>query len=176
MLQHSHIDPDPSAPSAVSARCRILTLRQALDLQHDNLAKTVDKDPHRAGLVVRLRRRVESLSAVPRMSMSGPGVSNIVDNIMGDITLEGMDVGDQPPQLDMPSAATAGDTSDAFNEMLGAVTSSGGMEAGTGRVATSGPDPDEGIGLMDAAELDDVLGMADMGNPEFMDLDMEGMF
>lgn len=178
---------------STTPRCRILTLRHALDLEHEDLAKTIDKDPHRAELIVRLRRRVEALSSILRMP--GTGVSNMVDNIMNDIELNGMNTSEQP-QLGMQepgteagngtgapgTSAAAGGTSDAFNEILGTVTST--AEAGTGQTATSGPDQSQGVssmggagmpGLMDAAELDDVLGM-DMGNPEFIDLDMEGMF
>ena len=195
MLNHMNSNGSPTVP-----KCSILTLRQALDLEHEDLAKTIDKDPHRAELIVRLRRRVEALSSILRMP--GPGVSNMVDNIMGGITLDGMDASEQP-QLDMQepgteagtgagtgvgvpgASAAAGGTNDAFNDILGAVTST--AEAGTGtQAATSGPDQGQGQGvssmdnagmpgLMDAAELDDVLGM-DMGNPEFIDLDMEGMF
>ncbi|OAX79225.1 hypothetical protein ACJ72_06457 [Emergomyces africanus] len=176
----------PTDPSKDAVpRCPILTLRDALNLERDNIPKLMDSDTLRAELIVRLNRRVDALTAVPQMPQE---VSNIdVGNIMQDINLEEEDMGlsgqrhhqegEQPGQQDQ-GTDNAGDLSDMLDAAVAAAT--GGD--GTGNTQGMGMGGIGGIGMgmesgMDTS-IDDVLNGADMGvgNPEFLDLDMEGMF
>ncbi|CAL5873937.1 uncharacterized protein PFLUO_LOCUS8222 [Penicillium psychrofluorescens] len=158
-------------------RCPILTLRDALTLQHENVPKISEKDPLRAEMIVRLWRRVNVLMAPPSQ-VSNIDVSNIINNMH--IGIEGQD------RMDLePSAAGVGDNAvsdedpDNINQMLdnaaaAAAAAAVGMDTGVDVGQDMGLD--SGGAGMDA--IDDVLNAADMavGNPEFLDLDMEGMF
>ncbi|KAJ5949659.1 hypothetical protein N7454_001243 [Penicillium verhagenii] len=151
-------------------RCQILTLRDALALQHDNVPKISEKDPLRAEIIVRLWRRVSMLTTPPAQ-VPNIDVSSIIHN---------MDLGvDTSDRMDLePSAGVGGavgdDDSENIDQMLdnAAAAAAAGMDGGIGQDMGL----DEGTAGMDA--IDDVLNAADMavGNPEFLDLDMEGMF
>jgi mediator of RNA polymerase II transcription subunit 5 len=195
---HAVLDPS----RAISApKGPVLTLRDALNLQHDSLAKVIEKDPQRAELIVRLHRRVDALTAIPQMS--APAVQSMVDNIMGGISLEdvgngeaqqqsgqiGLEQGQQQQMsLDAQGAASLvgpGGTDEIFdNEMLGGAAAGTGEAGGvTTTFGTGDQSQNQGAGvansgMMSTADFDEMLGMADMGvgNPEFIDLDMEGMF
>ncbi|OOQ86290.1 Mediator of RNA polymerase II transcription subunit 5 [Penicillium brasilianum] len=161
---------DPTKESL--PRCAILTLRDALSLQHENVPKISEKDALRAQVIVRLWRRV-GLLAAPPSRVSNIDVSNIIQNM--ELGVEGQDR--------MNLDATGGDIGDAgvgdddpgnIDQMLdkAAAAAAAGMDGGVGQDMGL----DGGVGGMDA--IDDVLNAADMavGNPEFLDLDMEGMF
>ncbi|KAJ5095275.1 hypothetical protein N7532_007566 [Penicillium argentinense] len=159
-------------------RCPTLTLRDALNLQHENIPKISEKDPLRAELIVRLWRRVSVLAAPPSQ------VANIdVSNIIQNMHLGGVD-GQDRMDLEQPGGIGNGvdeDNPDNINDMLdkAAAAAAAGMEGGVNVGQDLGLDVG-GTGMdttgMDA--IDDVLNAADMavGNPEFLDLDMEGMF
>jgi mediator of RNA polymerase II transcription subunit 5 len=157
-------------------RCAILTLRDALVLQHENVPKISEKDPLRAEMIVRLSRRVNVLMAPPSQ-VSNIDVSNIINNMH--IGIEGQE------RMDLkPTAAGVGDNGvggdedqENISKMLdkaAATATAVGIEGGVGVGQDMGLDAGD-VG-MDA--IDDVLNAADMavGNPEFLDLDMEGMF
>lgn len=164
-------------------RCPILTLRDALALQHDNVPKISEKDPVRAEIVVRLWRRVSVLAAPPSQ------VSNIdVSNIIQNMHLGGVDGQDR---MDLePTAGGVGDhgvgddNPDNISDMLdkAAAAAAAGMDGGIGVGQDLGQDlglnVDTGMDTTGMDAIDDVLNAADMavGNPEFLDLDMEGMF
>ncbi|PGH16396.1 hypothetical protein AJ79_01727 [Helicocarpus griseus UAMH5409] len=182
---------DPSKDAV--PRCPILTLRDALVLERDSLPKLIDTDTLRAELIVRLNRRVDALATVPRMSQGVPNID--VGNIMQDINLEeeqmGMghqgqqghgQEGQQPGQQGQGSEDTGN-----FNEMLDAAAAAAAASGGEGNGGGNGQDlgiggmGDMGMGIgMDSGmhtNIDDMLNGTDMvGNPEFLDLDMEGMF
>ncbi|KAJ5570869.1 hypothetical protein N7535_004529 [Penicillium sp. DV-2018c] len=158
-------------------RCPILTLRDALALQHGTVPKVAESDPLRAEVIVRLSRQVNLLMAAPSQ-VSNIDVSNIIQNmhlgVEGQVHRTGLE--------GAPQAGDAEDDSDNINQILdtAAAAAAAGMDSGmdSGMV---GQDMGQGMGLdvgdgMDA--IDDVLNAADMavGNPEFLDLDMEGMF
>ncbi|KAJ5907889.1 hypothetical protein N7495_000571 [Penicillium taxi] len=155
-------------------RCSILTLRDALALQHDNVLKTSEKDPLRAQIIVRLWRRVGVLTAPPQVS--NIDVSNIIHNMhLGVEAQDHMDRMDLEPNAANVGGTGVGEDDDHINQMLdnaAAAAAATGMDTGLGQdmgldTSTAG---------MDA--IDDVLNAAEMavGNPEFLDLDMEGMF
>ncbi|KAK2777681.1 mediator complex subunit [Emmonsiellopsis sp. PD_33] len=179
---------DPSKD--VVPRSPILTLRDALALERDQLPKMIENDTLRAELVVRLNRRVEALSAVPQMAQE---VSNIdVGDIMEDINLGdeqmgigsgGQGQGQAGEQTGQPGQG--GEDVGNLDGMLDAVAGAGaeggvggeqGMGMGMGMDGMGGMGGMSMGGGMDG--IDDVLNAADMGvdNPEFLDLDMEGMF
>ncbi|EKV19538.1 Mediator of RNA polymerase II transcription subunit 5 [Penicillium digitatum PHI26] len=156
-------------------RCAILTLRDALLLQHENVAKISESDPLRAEVVVRLARRVNILMAPPSQ-VSNVDVSNIIQNMH--LGVEGqedrMDL--EPSAADVARNTVNEDDPDNINQMLDKAAAdavAAGMDGGIG--VSQNLRLDSGAG-MDA--IDDVLNAADMavGNPEFLDLDMEGMF
>ncbi|KGO46374.1 Mediator complex, subunit Med5, fungi [Penicillium expansum] len=156
-------------------RCAILTLRDALSLQHENVPKISESDPLRAEVVVRLARRVNMLMAPPSQ-VSNIDVSNIIQNMH--LGVEGqedrMDL--EPSAADVARNTVSEDDPDNINQMLdkaAADAAAAGMDGDIGVGQDMGLDSGAG---MDA--IDDVLNAADMavGNPEFLDLDMEGMF
>ncbi|KAB8255036.1 mediator of RNA polymerase II transcription subunit 5 [Aspergillus pseudonomiae] len=146
-------------------RCPILTLRDALNSQHENVPKLSEKDPLRAEVIVRLYRRVNALmtltSQMPNLDMS---------NIIQDMQLGVEDHG----QMDLEPTGAGHDVGDDdaanLNRMLdnAAAAAAAGLDSGMGQSMG---------GALDTS-IDDVLNAADMavGNPEFLDLDMEGMF
>nr|A1CGW7.2 RecName: Full=Mediator of RNA polymerase II transcription subunit 5; AltName: Full=Mediator complex subunit 5 [Aspergillus clavatus NRRL 1] len=163
--QNSHHPVDPSKEAL--PRCAVLTLRDALALQHENVPKLAEKDPLRAEVVVRLARRVAALLAPPSQ-VPNLDVNNIIQNMQLGIE------GSGPMELDGPGPA-ADDDDDAENihrmiDNAAAAAAAAGMDSGVG-VGVG-----QGTGL--DTSIDDVLNAADMavGNPEFLDLDMEGMF
>ncbi|KAJ5718183.1 hypothetical protein N7488_003829 [Penicillium malachiteum] len=155
-------------------RCSILTLRDALSLQHENVPKISEKDHLRAEIIVRLSRRVRLLSTPPSQ-VSNIDVSNIIQNM--DLGVDGQDRMDLEPSAVDGQPSIGDEDPDNINQMLdnAAAAAVAGMDGGVGGV---GQDMglDHGTAGMDA--IDDVLNAADMavGNPEFLDLDMEGMF
>jgi mediator of RNA polymerase II transcription subunit 5 len=165
------IDPMKESPP----RCPILTLRDALTLAHENVPKLSEKDPLRAEVVVRLWRRVNLLMAPPSQ-VSNIDVSNIIQNMH--LGVEGHDRMDMEPSAADVAGNTVGeDDPDNINQMLdkaAAAAAAAGMDGGIG--VAQDMELDAGGAGLDA--IDDVLNAADMavGNPEFLDLDMEGMF
>ncbi|KAL1961468.1 hypothetical protein VTN77DRAFT_1841 [Rasamsonia byssochlamydoides] len=169
---------DPSKEAL--PRCPILTLRDALIFQHENVPKISEKDPLRAEVIVRLNRRVNALLAPPS-HVSNLDVSNIIDNM----NLQGgvgghdqIDLGSAEPGMTGGGMAGSGENIDQMlNEAAAAAAAAtagvdnGGRPQGVG-VDGAGP----GTGM--DTSIDDMLNAADMGvgNPEFLDLDMEGMF
>lgn len=159
--------------------CAILTLRDALALQHENVPKLSETDPLRAEVIVRLARRVNMLMAPPSQ-VSNIDVSNIIQNMH--LGVEGQDRMDLEPSANV--SGNAEDESDDINQMLDKAAAGIGMEGSMdgGMDGGIGVGQDMGLGSgggMDAIDaIDDVLNAADMavGNPEFLDLDMEGMF
>lgn len=155
----------------------ILTLRDALNLDHSDVPRISEKDPLRAELIVRLHRRINHLTAataqVPSLDMS-----NILSNMPAPPPSSSFERGPQPattsamdleppaeanPAGDETGAGGGGDDSGDLSQMLDDATAA--VAAGM---------PDSGLG-----SIDDVLNAADIaavGNPEFLDLDMEGMF
>lgn len=158
-------------------RCPILTLRDALILQYENVPKISEKDPLRAEVIVRLWRRVSVLTAPPSQ-VSNIDVSNIIQNMH--LGVDGHDRMDlEPTGAGVGSTTVDEEDRDNINQMLDKATADAAAAAAAGIEGGVGV-PDIGLGDsaagMDA--IDDVLNAADMavGNPEFLDLDMEGMF
>ncbi|KAJ5113477.1 hypothetical protein N7456_002011 [Penicillium angulare] len=159
-------------------RCSVLTLRDSLAVQHDNVPRVSEKDSLRAEIIVRLWRRVSVLMAPPSQ-VSNIDVSNIIQNM--DLGVDGQDRMDLEPSSGVGGTGMGDDDSDNINQMLdnaAAAAAAAGMEGNVGVGQDLGQDMglDAGTAGMDA--IDDVLNAADMavGNPEFLDLDMEGMF
>lgn len=172
-------EPVPQSP--------ILTLRDALALQHENVPQIAEKDPLRAEVLVRLYRRVNALTA-PSAHIHNLDINNIVQNMQ--LGAEG------PGQMEMeqpgPGAGAGGpgdvgnvdnmgdgnavgeEDAENINQMLddAAAAAAAGIDSGVGQ--DMGLDS-TGTGM--DTSIDDVLNAADMavGNPEFLDLDMEGM-
>ncbi|CAG8149644.1 unnamed protein product [Penicillium salamii] len=188
------VDQNNYHPEKPVPRCSILTLRDALALSHDNVPKISESDPIRAEIIVRLARRVNVLTAPPSQ-VSNIDVSNIIQNLALGVEGERMDL--EPSAADVEGNTVGDDDPENINRMLdkaaaaaAAVGMDGGMDSGIGSGMDGGmpgmdSDMDGGMGQdmgldagagMDA--IDDVLNAADMavGNPEFLDLDMEGMF
>ncbi|KAJ6024356.1 hypothetical protein N7540_005153 [Penicillium herquei] len=163
---------DPSKESL--PRCSILTLRDALSLQHENVPKISEKDHLRAEIIVRLSRRVRLLSTAPSQ-VSNLDVSNIIQNM--DLGVDGQDRMDLEPSAVDGQPSIGDEDPDNINQMLdnAAAAAVAGMDGGVSVGQDMGLDHTGSAG-MDA--IDDVLNAADMavGNPEFLDLDMEGMF
>ncbi|EAL90128.2 putative RNA polymerase II mediator complex subunit Nut1 [Aspergillus fumigatus Af293] len=157
--QNSHQPVDPNKEAL--PRCGILTLRDVLALQHENVPKISEKDPLRAEVLVRLYRRVNALLAPPSQ------VPNLdVNNIIQNMQLGGVGVGAGQMELDATGAADHGvgpDDAENIHRMIDNAAAAAGLDS-------------SGTGL--DTSIDDVLNAADMavGNPEFLDLDMEGMF
>ncbi|KAJ5714921.1 uncharacterized protein N7483_012102 [Penicillium malachiteum] len=164
---------DPSKESL--PRCSILTLRDALSLQHENVPKISEKDHLRAEIIVRLSRRVRLLSAAPSQ-VSNIDVSNIIQNM--DLGVDGQDRMDLEPSAVDGQPSIGDEDPDNINQMLdnAAAAAVAGMDGGVSGVGQDMGLDHTGTAGMDA--IDDVLNAADMavGNPEFLDLDMEGMF
>lgn len=163
---------DPSKDAL--PRCPILTLRDALVIQHDNVPKIAEKDPLRAEVIVRLYRRVNALMAPPSQ-VSNLDVSNIIQNM--NMNLEGVGVGghvnDEQMDLGPTERAGAGGHHQQDPENLSQM-----LDEAAAAAAAGGQHQNMGLnagGAMDTS-IDDMLNAADMGNPEFLDLDMEGMF
>lgn len=182
---HQHQLPAPST----FLRTPLLTLRDALNLDHDNVPRISEKDPLRAEMIVRLSRRVNALNA-PTAQVPTLDVSNIISNMPPPPSFERA----TGPTMDLepPAGGGGGGHEENLSQMLdtAAAAAAGGMQgmqgmgdtdAGTdtGAGAETGTGTDTGLGTGLDTSIDDVLNAADMaavGNPEFLDLDMEGMF
>ncbi|KAJ5339267.1 hypothetical protein N7452_005995 [Penicillium brevicompactum] len=185
------VDQNNYHPEKPVPRCAVLTLRDALALAHDNVPKISETDPLRAEVIVRLARRVNILTAPPSQ-VSNIDVSNIIQNMALGVEGDRMDL--EPSAADVTGNTVGEDDPENINRMLdkaaaaaAAAGMDGGMDSGMdggmdgGLDGGLGQDMGQDMGLdagagMDA--IDDVLNAADMavGNPEFLDLDMEGMF
>jgi mediator of RNA polymerase II transcription subunit 5 len=153
-------------------RCAILTLRDALLLQHETVPKLSEKDPLRAEIIVRLTRRVNSLLVLPAH------VANLdVSNIMQDINLDA--AAHEPMNLGDGGNGDGTDGGGGNNGLGGAASSENIEQILNDAVANNGTGL--GLGLDDGTGMDtsleDMFDVANMGNPELLtDLDMEGMF
>ncbi|EZF26546.1 hypothetical protein H103_01299 [Trichophyton rubrum CBS 288.86] len=161
---------------------QMLNLRYALNLQRESLSKVIEYEPHRAELIVRLARRVDTLTSIPQIPQ---GVENIdVGNIMANMDLTGVeedrqmqiDVAQQAEQQDQQHQNLTATGTDATPGTIDAI-----LDAATAEGVTAPPAGTEvtmAQSDMDASIFDDMLNPTDMGvgNPEFIDLDMEGMF
>jgi mediator of RNA polymerase II transcription subunit 5 len=112
----------------------------------------------------------------PPSQVSNIDVSNIIQNMhLGVEAHDRMDL--EPSAADVTGNAVGEDDPDNINQMLdkaAAAAAAAGMDGGIG--VAQDMELDAGGAGLDA--IDDVLNAADMavGNPEFLDLDMEGMF
>ncbi|QKX56374.1 uncharacterized protein TRUGW13939_03475 [Talaromyces rugulosus] len=153
-------------------RCAILTLRDALLLQHETVPKLSEKDPLRAEIIVRLTRRVNSLLALPAH------VANLdVSNIMQDINLDA--AAHEPMNLGDGGNGDGTGGGGGSNGLGGAASNENIEQILNDAVANNGTGL--GLGLDDGTGMDtsleDMFDVANMGNPELLtDLDMEGMF
>lgn len=170
MDQNSCHPVDPSKEAL--PRCQILTLRDVLAIQHDNVPKISEKDPLRAQIIVRLWRRVSMLTTPPSQ-VANIDVSNIIHNM--DLGVDGSDRMDLEPSAGVGEAVGDEDPEN-INQMLDKAAADAAAAAGMDGGLGQDMGLDAGTAGMDA--IDDVLNAADMavGNPEFLDLDMEGMF
>jgi mediator of RNA polymerase II transcription subunit 5 len=175
------IDPSKEA----FPRVPILTLRDALMIQHQNVPKSSEKDPSRAEVIVRLTRRVNSLLTLPE-HVGNLDVTNIIENInleaaaaaaagrdpmdLGDGAGAGTGTGDNGDGLGGPGAGGA--SNEPIDQLLNDVVAASANNDGSG--GASDPHGLDTTGM--DTSLDDILNAANMGNPEFLDLDMEGMF
>ncbi|KAL4927229.1 putative RNA polymerase II mediator complex subunit Nut1 [Aspergillus undulatus] len=187
-------------------RCVNLTLRDALNLAHETVPKMSEKDPLRAELVVRLYRRVNVLLAPPaQMNNLDMGVGMNMGmgmnlNIMGDMHLDvpagagagGPGPGPEDQNMNLNNQQDVGGDQHQqanLNQIMDNAAAAVGMDMdinmdGAGGVGEQGLGVgigvgDQGLGGLGLGEgdqsIDDVLNAAEM-NPEFLDLDMEGMF
>ncbi|KAJ5655513.1 hypothetical protein N7507_007463 [Penicillium longicatenatum] len=153
-------------------RCQILTLRDVLAIQHDNVPKISEKDPLRAEIIVRLWRRVSMLTTPPSQ-VANIDVSNIIHNM--DLGVDGSD------RMNLePSTGVGGAVGDEDPENINQMLDKAAADAAAAAEMDGGLGQDMGLdtGTAGMDAIDDVLNAADMavGNPEFLDLDMEGMF
>jgi mediator of RNA polymerase II transcription subunit 5 len=155
------------------SHCPILTLRDALLLQHANVPKVSEKDPLHAEIIVRLTRRVNAL-LTPSSShvASHLDVTNIIENINLEAAAAAAASAQDPMDL---GSTTAGDTTgmgDPTNENIDQILN----DAAGGQAGDLGLGLDGDGAAMDTS-IEDMLNAANMGNPEFLtDLDMDGMF
>ncbi|KAL5000678.1 mediator of RNA polymerase II transcription subunit 5 [Aspergillus recurvatus] len=193
----THHDPSASKESDQSPRYSILTLRDALNMQHESVPKLSEKDPLRAEIVVRLYRRVNTLLAPPAqvapnldMNMDmNVNVNMNMNNIIGDMHLDPSDAGASNQNMNMnmetdtnTQTREQGHTEEQanLNQIMDNAAAAVGMDmdmnmggGGDGMGVGVGVG---GLGLGEVDQsIDDVLNAAEM-NPEFLDLDMEGMF
>ncbi|GLB11571.1 mediator complex subunit [Aspergillus tubingensis] len=159
---HHHIDPT-NTTKELPPRNPILTPRGALYQLHDSVPKICEKDPLRAEIIVRLWRRVNAALTPP----SQLDMNNIIQNMQLGVGVGG------PGQMDLDTSGAGGHEEEStINQMLDNAVAAG-MDGGGGAGGMGGM----GSGGLDTS-IDDVLNAADMavGNPEFLDLDMEGLF
>lgn len=201
--QSTHHPPSASSKEP-TPRCAPLTLRDALNLVHENIPKLSERDTMRAELAVRLYRRVNTLLAPPAhhdpnldMNMGvNMNMNNIIDNMnldVGDVNVDTDNTG-QNMNMDMNlneqgqgQGQNVTDPEHAnLNQIMGDAAAAVGMNMDMNNMNNmnvdvnigSGGDGMEGLGLgvgEGDQSIDDVLNAAEM-NPEFLDLDMEGMF
>ncbi|KAL4870734.1 mediator of RNA polymerase II transcription subunit 5 [Aspergillus spectabilis] len=184
--QHTHHPPVNQSKEPIP-RCAILTLRDALNLQHENVPKISEKDPFRAEMLVRLFRRVNVLLSPPAQVANldmGMNMNNIIENMQLGV---GVDV-DAQGGMDLSSSGAGGNGQNEqanLNQIMDNAAAAVGMdmdigeEQGIGEMGGLGLGQGlgEGVGVGGGLDqsIDDVLNAAEM-NPEFLDLDMEGMF
>ncbi|EEA27945.1 mediator complex subunit [Talaromyces marneffei ATCC 18224] len=153
-------------------RCLLLTLRQALMIQHQNVPRLSEKDPTRAEVIVRLTRRVNAL-LTPPAHVGTIDVTNIIDNmnLEAAAAAAGHDVIDLNNGNGTGNDGGAGAPGESIDQILNnVVAATSNDHHGTGNESQ-----DLDVTGMDTS-LDDILNAAHMGNPEFLDLDMDGMF
>ncbi|KAL4798820.1 mediator complex, subunit Med5 [Aspergillus venezuelensis] len=183
-------------------RTAIITLRDALNLLHETVPKVSEKDPLRAEIIVRLYRRVNILLTPPpqaqvdlnmNMNMDVNMNMNVDIGIMGDMHLDipqgGVGVsgdGQGSSSGNMNMNQQGSDDQANLNQIMDNAAAAVGMDmdinmdgAGVGGMGGGMGVGDQGLGGLGLGEgdqsIDDVLNAAEM-NPEFLDLDMEGMF
>lgn len=187
-LQYRHLGADKGPGS----RCKILTLRDSLNLLRESFPKLIGTDPHRVELAVRLQRRVGVLRSIPQL----PAGEVDVGSIMADLEAVGGHVEQQPQQqgqgqqqdqaqeqhqVDLSNQGVTpvtGDTPGNIDAILDAATTADVVDSGQSNGPGTTGDAEllgSGADLSTDAGMNDVFNMMDMGNPEFIDLDM-GMF
>jgi mediator of RNA polymerase II transcription subunit 5 len=156
-------------------RCLLLTLRQALMVQHQNVPKLSEKDPTRAEVIVRLTRRVNAL-LTPPAHVGALDVTNIIDNMNLEAAAAAAAAGHDVIDLSNANGAAgdqgAGAPGESIDQILNNVVAA---TANNDHHGTGNEPHDLDTTGMDTS-LDDILNAAHMGNPEFLDLDMDGMF
>ena len=170
-----------TAQSDRQPHCPILTPRDALALQHQEIPQMAEKDPLRAQVIVRLYRRVNVLTTP---SPQAPNLDLVNVDIMQ--SMHFTDQQQQPSIDDVGSMdmTAAPDENEHISRILDKAVAGmnvdndlglGGDGAGFGTADTEMGSPGGGL---DTAGFDDVLNATDMavGNPEFLDLDMDDMF
>lgn len=173
----------PLDPKEPLPQCPILTLRDVLALLRDQVPKISEKDPLRAEIIVRLSRRVNALLAAPS-EVNNLDVTTIAQNMQLGVVAGAVQGGPtQMEGLGQPAPGAGGDEDpENINQMLdnAAAAAAAGIDNGIGGGVGVGVGVGQDMGLdssvagMDTS-IDDVLNAADMavGNPEFLDLDME---
>ncbi|KAL1994315.1 hypothetical protein VTN49DRAFT_2984 [Thermomyces lanuginosus] len=156
----------------------VLTLRDALLLQYENVPKIAEKDPLRAEIIVRLNRRVNALLAIPE-DVTNLDMTNIIENINMDAS-GNFAPGVSAEQNEMNVGGVTGGPADDFDQMLKDAAAAGGNQAqNPGMEASRGLDGGM-AGMQGTAmdtSIDDMFNAANMDNPELLtDLDMDGMF
>ncbi|KAI9369120.1 mediator of RNA polymerase II transcription subunit 5 [Aspergillus egyptiacus] len=164
--QNTHHPVDPTKEPL--PRSPVLTLRDALNFAHADVPKVSEKDPLRAEMLVRLVRRVNVLLTPPAQVMN---LDMNMNNIIQDMQQQLADT-----QGGMNIEGSGGDTNQQanLNQIMDNAAAAVGMDMNNGQEMGGM----RGLGIggsgMDQS-IDDVLNAAEM-NPEFLDLDMEGMF
>jgi mediator of RNA polymerase II transcription subunit 5 len=155
---------DPNKESL--PRCPILTLRDALILQHENVPKISEKDPLRAEVIVRLYRRVNALLSPPSQ-MTNLDVTNIIEN-MNLESVTGEHMGLQSAEQVTGGGVDATEPGN-INQMLNEAAAAG-VDGSISQSMNLG----NSMNGMDTS-IDDVLNAADMGvdNPEYLDLELD---
>ncbi|OXV07966.1 hypothetical protein Egran_04270 [Elaphomyces granulatus] len=155
---------DPNKESL--PRCPILTLRDALILQHENVPKISEKDPLRAEVIVRLYRRVNALLSPPSQ-MTNLDVTNIIEN-MNLESVTGEHMGLQSAEQVTGGGVGAAEPEN-INQMLNEAAAAG-VDGSISQSMNLG----NSMNGMDTS-IDDVLNAADMGvdNPEYLDLELD---
>jgi mediator of RNA polymerase II transcription subunit 5 len=163
---------DPSKEAL--PRCPILTLRDALVFQHENVPKISERDSLEAAVIVRLYRRVNAL-LTPPSQVTNLDVRNIIENMSLDEVAGHEQMVSQSTDQGVNEGGVGSPETENINQLLNEAAA----------VAAAGVDGslDQSMSL-DNAEMsldptiDDVLNAADMGvgNPELLDLDIDGMF
>ncbi|KAJ0420789.1 mediator complex, subunit Med5 [Aspergillus carlsbadensis] len=168
--QNTHHPIDPTKEHV--PRCPMLTLRDALNLQHADVPKISEKDPLRAEMLVRLYRRVNVLLAPPaQVTNLDMNMNMNMNNIIQD-----MQLGVDQTSMDLDPSGAAGAPGQNEQANLDQIMDSAAAAVGMDMDGGQGMD-DLGLGSSTGLDqsIDDVLNAAEM-NPEFLDLDMEGMF
>lgn len=155
-------------------RCLLLTLRQALMIQHQNVPKLSEKDPTRAEVIVRLTRRVNAL-LTPPAHVGTLDVTNIIDNMNLEAAAAAAAAGHDVIDLSNGNG-TANDTGGAPGESIDQILNNVVAATANNDHHGAGNEPHDFDTTGMDTSLDDILNAAHMGNPEFLDLEMDGMF